>query len=473
MLINKWTKHPFWRGHETFYTIWFSFFISLSGTAMTRFALITWAYQQTGEATTIALLGFFSFITLVIASPFAGVYVDRFDRRLVMMFSDVGAGLITLVIFVLFMLGQLEIWHLFAAQMFTGVFDAFYIPAFSASISMTVDKSFYDRAHALRSLGFYAAQVAAPFMAGLILALTDLSLILVIDIFTFVIAVGALLRIRIPRPKVSIQSAEIASQKILTQIRFGFRYIWERRGLTYLLGLFTGIELIATITYMGILPAMVLARTGGDELALATVQSALGISGVVGGIIITVFGTPKRRIHGVLIVTAMSFLLGDFVIGIGQTTIVWALGGFLAAVFIPTIMVCNNTIWQNKVEPEVQGRVFAIKEMMRNSARPFGYLIAGPLADELFEPAMMEGGALADIFGGLVGTGDGAGMGLMFVCTAIMGTTLALSGYLVPALRNVEEDLPDYEPLDVTDDNNPEILLTPSENVIESAVLPI
>lgn len=464
--ISTWIKHPFWRGRETFYTLWFSFFISLSGTAMTRFALITWAYQQTGEATTIALLGFFSYITLVIVSPFAGVYIDRLDRRLVMMVSDVCSGLISLMFFVLFMLGQLEIWHLFVGQMFAGVFDAFYIPAFNASISMTVDKSFYDRAHALRALAYYASQVASPFIAGVILAMSDLSVVLVIDIATFVIAVGAMLRIKIPHPKISIEGATIASQKMLAQIRFGFKYIWERRGLTYLLGMMTGIEFIGTVAYMGIMSAMVLARTGGDELALATVQSALGISGVVGGMIITIFGTPKRRIHGVLIVTAMSFIFGDFVIGIGQTAAIWALGGFLATVFIPTITVCDNTIWQNKVEPEMQGRIFAIKEMVRNSARPFGFLLAGPLADQLFEPAMMPDGALADIFGGLVGTGEGAGMGLIFVCTALMGMTLALGGYLVPALRNVEEDLPDYEPVSIESDELAEVQV-PTDLLVE------
>ena len=370
--------------------------------------------------------------------------------------------------------------------MLTGVFDAFYIPAFAASISTTVKKDFYDRANALRSLGFYASQVGAPFMAGVLLALTDLSAVLLIDIVTFVFAVGTLLMIKIPRPQKSADNDGVDSAPIIKQIRFAMRYIIDRRGLAYMLGMSMLIHLVATITYFGILPAMILARTGGNELTLATVQSTLGIAGVVGGVIVTIFGTPKKRIHGVLVVTALSFLLGDFVIGIGQTTVVWVLGVFLAAIFIPTITVCTNTIWQRKVAPDVQGRVFSIRSMVTDSARPIGYLLAGPLADQLFEPALQsartivdgsqiiitsgintglsQGGALVDSLGWLVGTGAGAGMGLMFVCTAIIGMTISMSGYLLPALRNVEEDLPDF---DIADDT-----LEVAETMLESPLMP-
>ncbi|MDX1524474.1 MAG: MFS transporter, partial [Anaerolineae bacterium] len=102
-------------------------------------------------------------------------------------------------------------------------------------------------------------------------------------------------------------------------------------------------------------------------------------------------------------------------------------------------------IWQAKVAPKVQGRVFSIQAMFQTGTMPLGYLVAGPLADLVFEPAMAVNGSWAGTFGWLVGTGPGAGMGLMFVCTALMGATVCFSGYLVPAIRNVEDDLPDHD----------------------------
>ena len=100
-------------GFRLFAIIWFGQLVSLFGTAMTRFALLIWAYQQTGAATTLALLGFFAWLPFIVISPLAGVLVDRFDRRRIMILADLGAGLSTLVILFLLLTGDLAIWHLF------------------------------------------------------------------------------------------------------------------------------------------------------------------------------------------------------------------------------------------------------------------------------------------------------------------------------------------------------------------------
>jgi predicted MFS family arabinose efflux permease len=229
------------------------------------------------------------------------------------------------------------------------------------------------------------------------------------------------------------------------ETRAGLRYITDRAGLAGLMLIFMGIHFFAALAYFSILPAMILARTGNDELALATVQSALGIGGVVGGLLLSLWGGPRRLIHAIFTGTALSYLLGDFVFAIGRSLEAWVIAAFSAAVFIPFISGANRAIWQAKVAPDMQGRVFSIQWMLQSLALALGYLAAGPLADRLFEPAMQPGGALAGVFGGLVGTGPGAGMALIFVCTATCGALISLSGYFIPALRNVENDLPDYD----------------------------
>jgi len=430
---------------QTFLVIWFGQFVSLSGTEMTRFALLTWTYQQTGQATTLALLGFASFILDILLSPFAGVIIDRYDRRKVLLWSDMGAGILTMCLMALYLTDSLQIWHLFVSATLTGGLDAFQIPAYQAASTVLIPKQHYSRANGLRSLAISASRVGAPFLAGVILALFDLGAVLAIDIMTFLIAMMTLAIVRIPRPVKSDVGHEAGGSTTFQQMRYGLRFIWSRKGLFFMMTQMMAINLIAAITYFGVLPAMILARTGGDELALASVQSALGIGGIVGGVLMTTWGGPKRRIHGVYLAAAVSFLLGDFILGTGQFLPFWIFGAFIAELFVPIILASDRTIWQLKVPPDVQGRVFAVMNMFRISTMPLGYLIAGPLADFVFEPAMMQGGSLADTFGWLVGTGPGAGMGLMFVCTAFLGITISLSGYLIPAVRRIERDLPDYE----------------------------
>jgi hypothetical protein len=190
---------------------------------------------------------------------------------------------------------------------------------------------------------------------------------------------------------------------------------------------------------------MVLAQTGSDQVALGGVQAILGVGGVVGGLLLSVWGGPKRRVHGVLLGMTLSSVLGELVLGLGNGPLVWGIGAFFSSFFIPIINGSNQAIWQAKVAPDVQGRVFSARRLIAQLSWPLATLLAGPMADFLFEPAMAVGGPLANSFGGLVGTGAGAGMSLMFVVTGLMGMVVGLGGYAVPAIRNAEEILPDHD----------------------------
>jgi len=431
-------------GMQKFSLIWFGQLISIIGTATTRFALLVWAYEKTGEATTTALLGFFSYILYILVSPVAGVLIDRLDRRLVMIVADLGAGLMTFGLLLLYSSGSLEIWHLYLAEALTGAFEAFQLPAYTAATTMLVPKEQYGRVSGMRSLAYSASQVFAPAIAGLLLRLVGISGVMLIDLATFVLGVLPLVFIVIPRPQAN--STEKTTPKgSWRDLLFGFQYIAARPGLIGMLFIYCVVNLAAAISWFGVLPPMILARTGGDSLALATVQSAMGIGGVIGGILMSIWGGPKRRIHGVLLLGGISFLSSDFFLGTGRAVPVWALAGFAGSLYIPFIIGCNQAIWQAKVAPDVQGRVFSVQTLFQQFTLPVGYLIAGPLADRLLEPALMPGGALVGLFGPLVGTGPGAGMGLMFVGTCILGVAACFGGYLIPAVRHVERDLPDHD----------------------------
>ena len=429
-------------GYRTFLIIWLGQFLSRVGTAMTRFALLIWAYQQTGAATTVALLGFFGFLPYILLSPVAGVWVDRLDRRKVMLLADLGAGLVTMALLALYFTGALAIWHLYVAGILTAALDAFQGPAYSAASTTLLDKSQYARASGLRSLADDGARVLAPFLAGLLIAWVGLPGVLLLDVATFLVAVATLAVVAVPRMRPAVGEGE---SNFGREMRVGFDYIRHRPGLLGLTLQFTGANFFAALTYYGIMPAMILARSGGDSVALGIVEGALGAAGVAGGLLMTIWGGPRRKIHGVLGVMALSFLLGDFLFAVGQDVWVWVVAALMAETFIPIIWGSRQAIWQAKVAPEVQGRVFAVDNMLRFSLNPFGYLLAGFLADRLLEPAMQPGGSLAVLFGPLVGTGPGAGMAVMFLGTATLGCLMSLSGYLFPAIRNIETDLPDHD----------------------------
>ena len=201
-------------------------------------------------------------------------------------------------------------------------------------------------------------------------------------------------------------------------------------------------------TFSAVITApMLLARSGSDETVLASVQSLGSIGGIVGGLLLSTWGGPKRRVHGVLLSMIGISLFGEVVMGLGRTVLVWSAGAFMINALHPMLNGSNQAIWQAKVAPDVQGRVFAARRMIAQISAPIAMILAGPLADRVFEPAMREGAALAPIFGGLVGTGPGAGMGLMFVIFGTLGVLVGASGYLFRAIRDAETLLPDHDAL--------------------------
>jgi hypothetical protein len=189
---------------------------------------------------------------------------------------------------------------------------------------------------------------------------------------------------------------------------------------------------------------MVLARTGNNELVFGSIQSAAAIGGVVGGAAMAAWGGPKRRVNGVLVGWVLSGL-SLFFLGVGRSMPVWAAAGFFGSFLIPIVNGSNQAIWQAKVAPDVQGRVFSIRRLIAWFVNPIATLLAGPLVDLVLEPAMTRGGGLANLWGWLVGTGAGAGMAILFVVGSGFAVLVGLGGYAVRVVRDIEDILPDHD----------------------------
>ena len=269
--------------------IWFGQLVSFIGTGMTQFALTIWVWQETGQATSLALMSFFAFTPTILLSPLAGVLVDRFDCKSIMILSDLGAGLASIVIFLLLSTDNLQLWHLYVLSAWVSAFAAFQFPAYSAAISMMVDKTHYARTSGLLSVAESASGIVAPVLAGVLLTFLGLQGILLIDIITFVVALITLWMAMIPK----LEQSKEARLTIWQDSLFGFQYIWQHKPLLAIQIVFFLFNIVAGFSFFMISP-LILARTESNEIILASVQSAMGIGGLVGGLLLTIWGGAKK-----------------------------------------------------------------------------------------------------------------------------------------------------------------------------------
>ena len=428
----------------TFSLIWVGQLVSVLGSAMTQFALMIWVWNETGQATAVALMGFFTFAPLMIMLPIAGALVDRWNKKLAMMVGDLAAGLGTVAILLLFNAGSLEIWHLYVIGIFIGALGSFQWPAYSSAITMMVEKKDYARASGLVGLVGSIAGIFGPPLAALFLVMLGIDGILMIDIVTFSFAIGILLLVKIPQPPPA-DDLQKGVKGVFKDAGYGFKYIYNRKPLFGLQMTFFVFNLVATFG-MVVLNPMILASTGSDELILASVQSVLAVGAVVGGIMLAVWGGPRKKINGLLggmIIIALLFGIG---FGIGRTPIMWMIFGFAAMMLLPTLNGSSQAIWQSKVPANKQGRVFAARGVIAQGAGAVAMVIVGPLADWYFEPAMSLRGSLAPTFGWLIGTGPGAGMSLMILLSSMASMFVAIIAFNIKKIRNVERIVPDADP---------------------------
>ncbi len=436
------SKRP--SGMIGFSIVWLGQIVSVMATNMTQFALTIWVFELTGSVTALGLVQVFFITPFLLISPLAGVMVDRYDRKLMMIVSDLVAGLATIAILILQAFGALQVWHLYVAAVFQGLGNTFQWPAYSAAISVMLNKKQYGRANGMMSLIEAGPGVVAPLIAGALLPVVGLTGILFIDVATFLLAIGTLLMVFIPQPPRTAEGAE-GQGSFWKEAAFGFQYIFARPGLmgllsVFLLGnLFSGIQLT-------LLAPMVLSRTGNNSLIFGSVQSAGAIGGIIGSVLMSVWGGCKRQIHGVLLGWIFASTVLIFT-GIGRDLSVWIPAMIIGVLFFPIINSSSQAIWQAKVAPDLQGRVFSSRRLIAWVTNPITPIIAGMLADRVMEPAMQTVNPFSNLFGGLVGTGPGAGMGLLTVMCSVACILVGVGGYFVPAIRNVEDDLPDHDQL--------------------------
>jgi len=434
------------RSLRSFFLVWAGQLVSTLGSGLTSFALGLWVYQKTGSVTNFALVALSHVLPRLLLSPLAGPLVDRWDRRKVMLFSDLGSGMCTLCASGLLFSGRMELWQLYAITALSAGFNTFQVPAYSASIILLVPAKQLGRANGMIQLAQSAADLFTPLLAGFLVMAVQVWGVILIDFATFLFAVFTLVWVRFPKPGVMPrQDTHPRLRGLLQESVEGWRFIVTRPGFVALLGFFAIFNFIWGLVGALAAPLALSFTTPGGLGVLMTVA---GGGMLAGSLAMSAWGGPQRRVVGLLaaeLVSGLCFIL----MGLRPELALVGLGALVAHATIAMVAGSSWMLWQTRVPHAMQGRVFAAQQMISSSAAPLALLAAGPLVEKVFAPLLLPGGALAGSIGVIVGVGPGRGIGLMFVSMGLVKALVALAGLAYPRLRRLEKENPAVQEQDL------------------------
>lgn len=399
---------------------------------MTEFALILWAWEVTGSATALALVAFFSRLFRIPMTLVAGLVVDRYNRKSLMIMADTIAVFCTIAIAVLYSSHQLRIWHLYLTAAIAGGASQIQNLAYQTSLTLIVPPHQYVRANSMNSSVHYGSTIFSPALAGALLPSMGLSGILVIDLLTFGLAIASLLSVHIPQPQ--LQTESIFKTPLRT-LYGSFHQVWKQPSLRLLLVMTTLFWFVHDLGE-AIYDPLILARTNGSAQILANTASAAGLGGVTGAVLLTLGGGFKQRVRS-LFGGFVGAGLSKAIFGLGRSSGVWLPAQFCSSLHFPLLGSAETAIWMEKIAPERQGRIFATNEIVLQIASAIAALVAGPLVDRGLEPALRQG-QLIEFFSPVLGGGAGTGTALLYVLCSLGMIAIGITGFCLPTLRKMD-----------------------------------
>ncbi len=406
---------------RSFLILWLSQSLSGLGSSMTNFALIIWSYQQHGSALITALLSVCSYAPYVIMSIFAGALSDKWNKKKIMLTSDSFAAVCSALVFILIATGRMEIWHLYVLNALNGLMNTIQQPAADVTISILTPQKHYQKVSGMRSFSSSLINIMTPIIATTLLTLTNINVVIAIDLLTFVVAFVSLLGfIKIPK----ITNVLVKEESILRTAKSGLSYLKQNRGIFDLILFLAAINFTASV-YSAAFPAMLLSRAGGGEVALGIVNSITGIAMLVGSIVATILPTPKSRVRVICNTLLISMSTENFFLAFGKSIPIWCIGAVLGWLVIPVMNANMDVVFRNHIPIDMQGRVYSARNTFQFFTIPIGYFVGGILVDKVFEPFMASekaSGYLTVIFG----AGKGSGAAFLFFFLGIIGVVTCI-----------------------------------------------
>ncbi|SET58191.1 MFS transporter [[Clostridium] polysaccharolyticum] len=408
---------------KNYILFWLSQAVSELGSMMTSYALIIWVYQKYGSVMQVSLLTFFTFAPKTLVSIFAGNFVDKHDKKKIIMITDSCSAICSFFICVLMYRHQMNLMYIYLINFALGVFEALQSPASSVAFGIIVPKEKYEKMCGLSSVSENLTTVLYPMLASSLMGFLGIPAVLVFDIATFFFAVSIMLFfITIPN---RIEE-EKKKDGMLYGFKEGIRYLKEKKGILYIIIYMVLLNFLSRLSYENILSAMILARSNNNEYVLGIVTSLIGAAGIAGGLIVSIVKMPRNKVKMLFYSAAVSFLFGDLLMALGRNVYVWSIAGIAASLPIPFVSAAHYVLIYSNVKEEIQGRVFAVRNAMKFVAIPLGILLGGALSQYVFEPMLQKRTGLARMLIYVLGNAEGTGMAVMFLCTGVTGFTICM-----------------------------------------------
>jgi MFS family permease len=432
------------RKSNPFYTLIATQTLSLIGSRMTSIGVGIWVFAETGKTAPLLLTSFFNELPGMLAGSLAGVLVDRWDRKWVMILADLGQAVGSVLLMISFLSGEFELWHLYAVALLQGIFSTFQGPAERAATTMLVPQEGRERANAIKETSFPLAGIVAPVFTGLLYASVGIAGIIFIDLLTFLVAVIVVWFIHIPPPERSELGLELQGG-FWREARGALHFVSRRRALFVFMIATAFINFMLNGPLDLTLPYLIL-LTNSEKVA-GSIIGVTSLGAFAGAALIAVWGGTRPRIKTIFagwIVTGVMFLL----FGVLRAPIPIGVTLFVLFLNLPMVQAIYITILQVKSPPDLQGRIFALNDQFSLLGSTTSFLLTGFLVDQVINPAI--GTKAWAFFEPLLGNGPGAGIGLVQVATGVIILLTTLLLFASSEVRDLESRLPDYEPSPLT-----------------------
>jgi len=403
---------------KRFIIIWVGQLLSAVGSGLTAFALGVFVFQKTHSATSFSLIILFSFLPSFILLPFGGVLADRLDRKKMIIWGDMGAIIGLLFILLLMLSGNMESWQIYIGVAISSVFAAVRNPAYKAAVSDLVSEEFYSQASGLIQLAGSAQYLVSPIIAGFLISVFDIKLVLIIDIITFLVAALAVFIVK----KQDAAPIKHKKHEFFAEMVDSFRYLLSQKGVLFLVLLTS-----AVCFFVGLLQAlfgpMMLTLTSSKTLGIALSVMASGM--FVSSLLVGIFGFRQNM---VFILSLFLALAGLFyaLIGLFTKVALIIIFGFLFFSALPFVNASLEVLIRKNINNKSQGRVWSFISIISQTGYILAFGSAGFLADNLFNPLFYPDGALVQTIGQIIGTGQGRGIGFIFILSGLLVSSLAL-----------------------------------------------
>lgn len=401
--MNNWKKK--------FAIIWTGQLFSILSSAIVQFSIVLWISLKTGSAEVLAIATIAALLPQTVLGPFAGVYVDRWDRKTTMIAADGFVALCSGALALLFYLDVIEVWHIYILLALRSVGSAFHAPAMQSSVPLLAPESELVRVSGVNQAIQSVCNIGGPALGAILVISFDMSFVMMLDVAGAFIACFALLFVTIPNPQCN---KEVSSKSVLREMKEGFDAIRSNRGLVWVMSA----EVLVTFFVMPVgvlIPLMTLNHFGGDIFQVSLIEVLYGSGMLCGGAIL---GIWKMKVRKIVLINFSYVCLGVllFFMGVLSSTafVAYAVLSAILGITIPFYNGPLTALIQTLVHPALLGRVFSFFLSISLLPALIGLLATGIVADAI-------------------------GVANVFLVSGLIIAVIGVSTFFIPTIMNVEK----------------------------------